>query len=93
MMAIKTLVFVSNQHGEETGIDFHRPHGKPPAPIRRRECPHNKMPLRSTAVCDPCFARSRSTGPDRGEKTTKAAARLSSTEVRKMPATGPKCFT
>ena len=39
VMGAETMVFISNQHRHEAGIDITRQDGKPPAPVRRREGP------------------------------------------------------
>src|ERR1019366_5535238 len=39
MMRIKTVVLISNEHRDETGIHIGCRDGKPPAAIRRREGP------------------------------------------------------
>jgi len=39
VMGAETMIFISNQHRHEAGIDITRQDGKPPAPVRRREGP------------------------------------------------------
>ena len=39
MMGIETMVFIGNQHRDETRIDIARANRKPPASVRRREGP------------------------------------------------------